>query len=143
MKGEINREEREAACCDDGKCVLWYWQVTGERWLLDSSDYHTANVAYNRLKRGKAAETQARYARTDAAAQLEQERLDAQQQLERDQRVRQQRRLRPKTERRKGRWVRHVSHTEAQHLPKVVARAQHRSFRRRRRQYVCRRRRRR
>ena len=36
MKGEINREEREAACRDDGKCVLWYWQMTGKAWDGDA-----------------------------------------------------------------------------------------------------------
>ena len=46
LKGEKHRELREA---DSGEPMLWFWQMEGQRWNLDTTSFDTAKKAWRRL----------------------------------------------------------------------------------------------
>ena len=55
LRGAKHKEAREA---DDGVPVMWYWQMTGTRWDLDSHSFDIAKKAFNRLASGTQAPDQ-------------------------------------------------------------------------------------
>ena len=55
LRGAKHKEAREA---DHGVPVMWYWQMTGTRWDLDSHSFDIAKKAFNRLASGTQAPDQ-------------------------------------------------------------------------------------
>ena len=63
LKGAKHRQAREA---EDGDPMLWFWQMEGRRWQLDTKSFDTAKKAWRRLaasdseRREESAKRQAR-----------------------------------------------------------------------------------
>ena len=102
LRGDKHRQAREA---EDGKPLMWFWQMEGKRWQLDGESFDMAKKAWRRLaasdeeRRAESAKRQARswvaedrelQERREEARALEQERWDAARREE-EERVQEQR----------------------------------------------------
>lgn len=116
LKGKKHQRARDA---DDGEPMLWYWQMAGSRWNLDSGEFDAAKKAWRRLaatteeraakllvqqqrrqaatKEEREAETAKRYARDAALREREEEEETAR----REQEARERRQLRREEKRAK------------------------------------------
>ena len=72
LKGEKHRSDREA---DAGEPMMWFWQMTGRRWDLDSKVFDVEVKAWKRLAASRE-ERREESAKRQARSVAEQQRID-------------------------------------------------------------------